>query len=281
MYRKRKTYIQSSSPPATSDTFAATQSLKSPKSLAFWSTLVGYLLPTSAARSTLIDYVLPKGASRRTNLLQECLLIFILSACFAVSTRVLFFVGPKLVITLWTLSVLLTGAILGSRRAGLTMLVYLAEGVIGLPVFANLESGGAHLNLFAGSRFFFTEGIAGLDYLIRHSASIELSFPLLACWAFPIAAYVTGLLFERMRDHRFLKLVVVMLPGALIIHSIPVGWSIWLSIIKHLTLATIAASIGDTWPFIFGELFQAVVAAMLIFLVWKLLPQEKQEQVLE
>ena len=39
-------------------------------------------------------------------------------------------------ITGQTLGVLLTGALIGSRRGGLAMLVYLAEGLIGLPVFA-------------------------------------------------------------------------------------------------------------------------------------------------
>jgi biotin transport system substrate-specific component len=192
---------------------------------------------------------------------------------------VLFLVGLTLVITLWTLGVLLIGATLGSRRAGLTLLVYLVEGAIGLPVFANLESGGAHLKVLAGSQLFFTEGIAGLDYLIRHSASIDLSFPLLACWSFPLAAYVTGWLFERLREGNFSKAALAMLPGAFIIHAIPVGWSIWLSLIKHLSLATIIASIQVTWPFILGELIQAVLAAVILSLAWKLLRYERADRV--
>jgi biotin transport system substrate-specific component len=154
------------------------------------------------------------------------------------------------------------------------MLAYLAEGAIGLPVFANLESGGAHLKLIAGSQLFFTEGIAGLDYLTRHSASINLSFPLLACWSFPLAAYITGLLFERLRDRSSSKVILPMLPGALIIHTIPVAWSIQLSLTKHLSLATITASLQLTWPFLLGELIQAVLAAIIFSIAWKLLRQE-------
>ena len=41
-------------------------------------------------------------------------------------------------ITGQTLAVLLTGAVLGSRRGALAMLAYLAEGSAGLPVFATL-----------------------------------------------------------------------------------------------------------------------------------------------
>ena len=235
----------------------------------------------TTSRSILIEHLLPKQSSRMNSLLQECVLILSISICFSVCARVLFLVGVTLVITLWTLGVLLIGATLGSRRAGLTLLVYLVEGAIGLPVFANLESGGAHLKVLAGSQLFFTEGIAGLDYLIRHSASIGLSFPLLACWSFPIAAYVTGWLFERLGKGNFSKAALAMLPGAFIIHAIPVGWSIWLSLIKHLSLATIIASIQLTWPFTLGELIQAVLAAGILSIAWKLLRIEGRKDHLE
>src|SRR5579884_3612314 len=232
----------------------------------------------TTSRSILIEHLLPKQSSRLNRFLQECVLILSVSICFSVCARVLFLVGLTLVITLWTLGVLLIGATLGSRRAGLTLLAYLVEGAIGLPVFANLESGGAHLKVLAGSQLFFTEGIAGLDYLIRHSAIIDLSFPLLACWSFPLAAYVTGWLFERLREGNFSKAALAMLPGAFIIHAIPVGWSIWLSLIKHLSLATIIASIQVTWPFILGELIQAVLAAVILSIAWKLLHYERADE---
>lgn len=48
-------------------------------------------------------------------------------------------------LTLQTLVVLLTAAALGGRRASLALLLYLAEGAAGLPVFAGGRAGVAHL----------------------------------------------------------------------------------------------------------------------------------------
>lgn len=48
-------------------------------------------------------------------------------------------------LTLQTLAVLLTGAILGARRGFLAVLLYVALGLVGLPVFANGASGFAVL----------------------------------------------------------------------------------------------------------------------------------------
>ena len=48
-------------------------------------------------------------------------------------------------VTLQTLMVLATGALLGSRRGAAAILLYIAEGAAGLPVFAMGRSGPAHL----------------------------------------------------------------------------------------------------------------------------------------
>jgi biotin transport system substrate-specific component len=48
-------------------------------------------------------------------------------------------------VTLQTLMVLATGALLGSRRGAAAIILYLAEGAAGLPVFAMGGSGPAHL----------------------------------------------------------------------------------------------------------------------------------------
>lgn len=48
-------------------------------------------------------------------------------------------------LTLQTFAVALTGVILGWKLAGVTMLIYLTLGVIGLPVFAGMKAGGTVL----------------------------------------------------------------------------------------------------------------------------------------
>lgn len=78
-------------------------------------------------------------------------------------------VGP-VPITLQTFGVMLAGAVLGARRGLLAVLLYLALGAIGLPVFSG---GSAGLAVFAGP---------SVGYLV----------------AFPLAALLTGVIVERL-----------------------------------------------------------------------------------
>ena len=78
-------------------------------------------------------------------------------------------IGP-VPITLQTFAVMLAGAVLGARRGFLAVLLYLALGAIGLPVFSG---GAAGLAVFAGPT---------VGYLV----------------AFPFAALLTGFIVERL-----------------------------------------------------------------------------------
>jgi len=89
--------------------------------------------------------------------------------------------------TLQTLLVLLTGAFLGSRNGAISMLLYLAMGSIGLPVFAGFSFGFATL-------FGPTGG-----YLI----------------AFPFAAFLTGYFIEKNKS--FLTITFSMVLASLLI----------------------------------------------------------------
>src|SRR5258708_37965425 len=99
--------------------------------------------------STLADYLVPSPASRNVNLLRNVALVVGFSIFTALCAQVSFHLPITPVpVTLQTLAVLLTGAALGSRRGGLAMLVYLAEGAAGLPVFAGGSGGVFHLGGF-------------------------------------------------------------------------------------------------------------------------------------
>ncbi len=95
-------------------------------------------------------------------------------------------------ITGQTFVVLLSGAVLGARRAFLAQALYLAEGALGLPVFA---AGGAGAATFAGP----TAG-----YL----------------FAFPLAAALTGALAERGWDRHFGTMLVAMLVGSTVVFAL-------------------------------------------------------------
>ncbi len=190
-----------------------------------------------ASGTTLADYLIPaRRTSRRSLLLRDGLLILgfslFLALCAQISFHLPFTAVP---ITLQTLAVLLTGAALGSKRGGLAMIVYLVEGAAGLPVFESGTGGLVHLI-----------GVTG-GYL----------------WAFPIAAFVVGLLCERGLDRRILTSAFAMLPGTLIIYAIGVSW---LAIVLHISFLA-ALSFGMV-PFIPGDLLKLVIAAALLPLAW-------------
>jgi biotin transport system substrate-specific component len=196
--------------------------------------------------STLVDYVIPARSSRSSNLIKDGLLVIgfslFLALCAQVSFKLPFTPVP---ITLQTLAVLLTGAALGSRRGALSMLVYLAAGAVGLPVFAGGTGGFIFL-------FGFTAG-----YL----------------WAFPIAAFVVGLLCERRLERSFLTSALVMLVGSLIIYAIGVSW---LAVTLHVGLLK-AVGLGML-PFIPGDIIKIVFAALLLPIAWTIVRTARPER---
>ena len=197
---------------------------------------------------TIVDYLVPKPASRPVNLLRDGLLVVGFSIFTALCAHVAFPLPFTLVpVTLQTLAVLLTGAALGSKRGGLALLLYLAEGAVGLPVFSPIPAGPAGLAALLG----VTAG-----YL----------------WAFPIAAFVTGWLCERRLDRSFLTSALAMLPGTLIIYLIGVTW---LAVAFHL--GPLAAIQDGMLPFIPGDLLKLVIAAALLPATWTVTRRVKSD----
>ena len=187
--------------------------------------------------TTLADYLVPTRSENRSRaLLRDGLLVVGFSIFLALCAQVSFYLPfTPVPITLQTLAVLLTGAALGSKRGALAMLIYLAEGAIGLPVFAG--------------------GVGGFLGLLGVTAGY--------LWSFPIAAFVVGLLCERGLDRRIVTSALAMLPGTLIIYAIGVTW---LGIMLHISFLK-ALSFGLV-PFIPGDLLKLVIAAALLPIAW-------------
>ncbi len=141
-------------------------------------------------------------------------------------------------ITGQTFAVLLTGALLGSRLGALAMIAYLIEGASGLPFFRG-GSGGAHYLLFSPT--------AG--YLL----------------AYPVAAFITGLLAERGWDKRYLTAATAMGIGSLLI--LCGGWA-WLSLFFRTPTEAFAAGVA---PFIIGDIIKIALAAAVLPSGWVLL----------
>jgi len=139
-------------------------------------------------------------------------------------------------ITGQTLAVLLTGALLDSRRGSLCLLAYLAEGAIGLPVFAGGRAGLAHL---MGPTSGYLMGVIA-------------------------AAFLTGLLAERGWDRRARTTLLAMLLGNAAIYAFGLPW-----LARFVGGERVLAS--GLLPFIPGDLLKLILAAMLLPSGWKLL----------
>lgn len=183
----------------------------------------------NARAAVLADAVVPQFG-----LWRDVLLILGFSALTAVAAQ---FSVPlpftPVPITGQTLAVLLTGAALGSRRGALAMLAYLAEGSVGLPVFAG-----------GGSGLFWTFPSGG--YLI----------------GFVAAAFVVGWLVERGLDRKPWVLVA-MLAGNAIIYVpglLQLGFFVGWSNVLELGL----------WPFVPGDLAKLYVASLALPTAWVL-----------
>lgn len=202
-----------------------------------------------APGTTLADYLVPSRASRTFNLLRNAALIvgftLFTALCAHISIPLPFTPVP---ITLQTLAVLLAGATLGSKRGGLAMLLYLAAGAAGLPVFAPAP------NLPGG--FLALIGVTG-GYL----------------WSYPITAFVVGWFCERGLDRSLLTSALAMLPGSVIIYLLG---ALQLGFVLHVNAAT-AIALGVT-PFIIGDLLKLIIAALLLPAGWRLAHWAKTER---
>jgi len=192
---------------------------------------------------TLIDHLLPATKSHHKTLIHNISLIIGFSLLISLCAQIAFLLPFSPVpITLQTLGVILTGAVLGSKRGSLAVIAYLAEGASGLP--------------------FFAAGTSGINHLIGFTGGYLL--------AFPIAAYITGFLCEHEFDRSFKTSIIAMLPGTLIIYLLGVSW---LAYTLHLSPQT-AISTGML-PFIPGDILKIIFATLLLPTAWKLTKNKK------
>ena len=190
---------------------------------------------------TYADVMRP--ATKRYARLYDAALILCGSLFIALSAQVAIHLPFSPVpITGQTLGVLLTGALLGSRRGSLCLLAYLAEGILGLPVFAGGAAGPARLLGPTGG------------YLV----------------GFVVAAYVTGLLAEREWDRRVGTTLLAMLLGNAALYALGLLWlAAFVGIESALPLGL--------YPFVVGDLLKLALAALLLPAGWRLLGLRKVE----
>ena len=181
-------------------------------------------------RATLVDVLLPRSRSW----LLDIVMVVVFSALVALSARVAIPWWP-VPMTLQPLAVLFTGAALGSRRGTLALLLYLAEGAVGLPVFA---------------------GGAGLAYMLGPTGGYLVSYP--------VAAGLVGWLAERGWDRKLAWTTAAMSLGLLVIYAFGVVWlaaflgDLWTALVQGMLI------------FIPGDLVKIVIATLALPGGWAL-----------
>jgi biotin transport system substrate-specific component len=186
----------------------------------------------SRPHTTLADVLSPR---QQRSWLLDVVLLVLFSAFVALTAQVEIPLWP-VPLTLQTLGVLFTGAVLGSRRGALALLLYLTEGALGLPVFAG--------------------GASGVGYMLGPTGGYLVGFV--------VAAGVVGWLAQRGWDRRLVWAAVAMVIGNVIIYVCGVAWlavflgDLWGALVKGMLL------------FVVGDLIKIAVAALTLPGGWKL-----------
>lgn len=198
----------------------------------------------SAANPNLIGLIRPELSTLQTIF---TVVVGTLLLALAAKAKVPFYPVPM---TLQTLAVAILAASLGARLAVATVLLYLFEGAVGLPVFTNTPPAAAGLSYFLGP----TGG-----YLVGFVAS----------------ALIIGSLAGRGWDRSLPKLFLAMMIGDVALFACGAGWLAYGAVLPNapegLGLAK-ALSVG-VYPFLLGALVKEALGAATIVGIWTLAQQ--------
>ena len=191
-------------------------------------TYAAHFRPQIEKEALIYDFIMIMGAS-----------IFI-----ALSAQIAFSVPFSPVpITGQTLAVVLTGALLGSRRGGLAIVAYLLEGISGLPVFAQAQFGIIHL-----------VGPTG-GYLI----------------GFIPAAYLSGLLSESGWGKSIFSALGIMTLSTVIIFICGLSW-------LSLFFGNNNVFEVGLYPYLVGAVIKITLAAVLFRLGWRVIDKYSTDE---
>jgi biotin transport system substrate-specific component len=191
---------------------------------------------TAAERGlTIGDFLVPVAVGERLSTrVRHAILIAIGTVIVALSAQINIPTQP-VPFTGQTLGILLVGGALGMRRGGAAVLLYLAIGAFGAPIYAEGKAGLAALGGFTGG------------YLI----------------GFAVAAAVVGRLAELGWDRRLPGSAVAMVIGTAIIYAFGVPW---LKLTTGMPWSD-AVAVGMT-QFLLWDVAKAAVAAAAFPLAW-------------
>lgn len=186
--------------------------------------------------SSLVSLALPKNSI--TRLASQILLAVAGSALLALSAKTKVVLGP-VDMSLQSLVVLLIGAAYGWRLGVATVLLYLAEGAYGLPVFQGTPEKGI-----------------GLAYMVGPTGGYLVGFVVMAA--------IAGWAADRGLDRNPFKFFGALLTGEVIMMALGFAWLAML------------IGVDKSWqfgvaPFIVPDLIKVALAACLVPAVWQVI----------
>jgi biotin transport system substrate-specific component len=202
-------------------------------------------LPQAERGITIADFLVPIRIGERISSRARHIALIMLGTLLVVAATQVIIPTSPVPFTGQTFAVLLVGGALGFRRAALSLSLYLALGVIGLPVFSN----GGH----------------GVDYLLRATGGYVVGFIL--------AAAVVGRLAELGWDRHIMGAIGAMVVGNVLVYAIGAPW---LATVTHRTLAD-AIAVGVT-PFLVWDAVKILVAAGIFPAAWWLVGRRPGER---
>ena len=194
------------------------------------------MIPISARQPTLSEAMIGHDTMAR-----RLALVLFGSLLVAASAQVSVPMWP-VPMTLQTLAISVIGLTMGARLAAATLAVYLAQGAMGLPVFAG--------------------GAAGLPYMMGPTGGFLVGFVAMA--------WLTGALVERGWGRGLGRMFVAALVPALLLF---VPGVLWLWAITPLDLQ--AAVMAGAVPFQLGGLVKSAVAALIVAGGWQALRRRR------
>lgn len=186
--------------------------------------------PAAVSHSSLADVLWPRRDERSFRALRGAILMALGTALLTLSAKVNLPL-PFVPMTLQTLVVLMIGAAYGWRLGSATVIAYLAEGAIGLPVFAG--------------------PVGGLAPLVGPTAGY--------LYGFVLAAAATGWLSQRGWDHQVLWLFAAMGIGHVLILGTGFAWLAF-----GMKLGADKAWLVGIVPFIAASLVKNALGAALV-----------------
>jgi len=181
--------------------------------------------------NTLIDIAVPGQG-----IWLDIALISGFAVLTALCSQVSLWIGP-VPITGQTFAVLLSGAILGSRRGALAQLSYITIGATGIPFW------------------FAAGGVPGIARLIGPTGGYLIGFV--------AAAYLTGWLCEKGWDRKVWTAASAMLCGSACIYLFGLPWLAGFTGFESVLKAGL-------FPFIAGDMIKMVLAAIALPSAWRL-----------